>query len=162
MLALLLAGGLSLSASLSGVFLTGPSESKQNTSYVDPVGITTACYGHTGSDVELGKTYSDTQCLVWLISDLAEEEQTVNEFVKVPLNLYQRAALDDFVHNVGRTKFAKSTMVKLFNKGDYKGGCEQLTRWVYAGGKKLPGLEVRRQKELQWCLSGVEVEGVSD
>src|SRR5574337_233918 len=162
MLALLLAGGLSLSASLAGVFLTGPSEDKVNTSYHDAVGIVTACYGHTGPDVKLGETYSDAQCLEWLISDLSKEELVVERHIKVPLNIYQRAALDDFVHNVGETNFARSTMVKVFNSGDYQGGCEQLTRWVYADGKKLKGLERRRQKEMLWCLNGVEVEGVSN
>lgn len=160
MLGLLLAGGLSLSAALSGVFLTGPHEGKVNTSYNDPVGILTACYGHTGSDVKPNTTYTDLECMEWLISDLRKEEKDVEETIHVPLNLYQKAALDDFVHNIGPTKFKSSTMVKMFNAGDYKGGCEQLVRWVYAGNKKLPGLEKRRNLEMQWCLGNVEVEGV--
>lgn len=161
MLKLLLAGGLSLSAALSGVFLTGPSESKVNKSYNDPVGILTACYGHTGVDVKPNTIYTDAQCLEWLISDLTKEEQDVDDAIHVPLNLYQRAALDDFDHNVGKTKFTNSTLVKYFNEGNTQAGCEQLVRWVYAGGKKLPGLEARRRLEMSWCLGEVEVDGVT-
>lgn len=161
MLALLLAGGLSLSAAVSGVFLTAPSEGKVNHSYADPVGILTACYGHTGKDVKPNTTYSDAECLAWLISDLSKEEKDVEEIIHVPLNLYQKAALDDFVHNLGRTNLATSKMARMFNARDYKGGCEQLVRWVYAGSKKLPGLETRRRLEMQWCLGEVEIPYVN-
>jgi GH24 family phage-related lysozyme (muramidase) len=30
-----------------------------------------------------------------------------------------------------------------------------MLRWVYAGGKKLPGLEKRRQQETEVCLGNV-------
>lgn len=161
MIGLLLAGGLSLSAALSGVFLTIPSEGKVNTSYHDPVGILTACYGHTGKDVRPDTTYDDAQCLYWLISDLSYEKKDVDSVIKVPLNLYQEAALIDFTHTVGVTKLRTSTMAKKFNNGDYIGGCKELVRWVYAGGGKvkLKGLEVRRDKEMQWCLGNITVEG---
>lgn len=158
MLGILLAGGLSISAVFSGVFLTAPSEGKINHSYHDAAGILTACYGHTGSDVKLGQSYTDGECLEWLINDLNKEDQDVKQIIRVPLNVYQQAALDDFMHNVGKTQFANSTLVKLFNQGDYVGGCDQLTRWVYADGKKLKGLEARRELEKEWCLSGVEVK----
>lgn len=30
--------------------------------YIDPVGIPTACYGHTGEDVRAGATYTRKEC----------------------------------------------------------------------------------------------------
>lgn len=160
MLKLLLAGGMSLSAALSGVFITAPSENKVNTPYLDPVGIVTACYGHTGPDVKNKSHYTDEECLDLLMKDLGKAEEDVEKVIHVPLNTYQKAALIDFDYNVGVTNFRKSTMAKLFNQGNYTEGCKQLVSWVYAGKKKLPGLETRRDLELQFCLGKVEILNV--
>jgi len=160
MLAYLLAGGLSLSAAVSGVFLTAPSEGMKTTPYLDPVGIATTCLGHTGPDVKMGKQYTVSECLDLFAEDLGEAEEDVDAVIKVPLNTYQKAALIDFAFNYGRTKFRNSTMADLFNQGRYTEGCRQLVNWVYAGKKKLPGLEIRRDKELQFCLGTLEIENV--
>lgn len=160
MLAGLLAGGLSLSAALSGVFLTAPSEGEKTNAYLDPVDIATACFGHTGPDVKLGNTYSHLECLNLFQKDLGEAEEDVDASIHVPLNVYQKAALIDFAFNLGRHKLQTSSMAKLFNQGQYTEGCKQLVAWVYAGKKKLPGLEIRRQKELGFCLGTTEIEDV--
>ena len=159
MLAALLAGGISLSAALSGVFITGPSEGLQHVPYKDPVGIATTCYGHTGS-VQM-KKYTYEECLNLLVKDLGESEKDVESVIHVPLNVYQKAALDDFDYNVGITKFRKSHMAELFNQGKYTEGCKQLVNWVYAGKKKLPGLEKRRDLEMKFCLGELEITNVS-
>jgi len=155
MLTTLLAGGVSLSAALSGVFITGPSEGLRHAPYKDPVGISTTCYGHTGKIVK--GTYTKQECLDLMIKDLTQADKDVSAVIKKPLNVYQRAALIDFDYNVGITNFRHSTMVKLFNEGKYTDGCNQLVRWVYANDKKLAGLEKRRSLELQWCLGNVEI-----
>ncbi len=80
----------------------------------------------------------------------------VNGLVKVPLSEETRAAFISFVYNAGAGNFALSTMLKKVNAGDIAGGCRQLTRWVYAGGKKLPGLVLRREAERDLCLSGIK------
>lgn len=160
MLAALLAGGLSLSAALSGVFLTAPSEGMHNQVYIDPVGIATACLGHTGPEVKVGQKYTDLECLNTFTKDLGEAEEDVDASIHVPLNVYQKAALIDFAFNLGRHKLQTSSMAKLFNQGQYTEGCKQLVAWVYAGKKKLPGLEIRRQKELGFCLGTTEIEDV--
>jgi len=162
MLAYLLAGGMSLSAAISGVFLTAPSEGLKTTAYLDPVGIATTCYGHTGPEVKVGKVYTHTECLNLFAEDLGKAEEDVDAVIHVPLNPYQKAGLIDFAFNIGRTKFSTSQMAKLFNQGKYIEGCRQLVNWVYAGKKKLPGLEVRRQGELGFCLGTTEIEDVQD
>lgn len=158
MLAIALAGGLSLSAAFSAVFLTVPSEGKVNAGYVDPGGVVTACYGHTGPEVKLGNHYTDPECFALLLKDEAEAEVQVKSLIDVPLNTYQLAALDDFVYNEGAGRLKSSTMRKKFNSGNYKGGCDQLVRWVIANGKKLGGLVKRRDKEMAFCLGQVEVK----
>ena len=52
---------------------------------------------------------------------------------RVRLNENQMAALTDFVYNVGGGNFAKSTMLKDLNVGDYAGASEQFTRFTHAG-----------------------------
>lgn len=48
----------------------------------------------------------------------------------------------------------KSTLFKLAKQGYRPELCDQFRRWVYAGGKKLRGLEIRREKERALCLGG--------
>lgn len=158
MLAALLAGGISLSAAISGVFLTAPSEGLHNETYLDPVGIATTCLGHTGPDVKMGQVRTHAECLNLFAKDLDQAEEDVDATIHVPLNTYQKAALIDFAFNMGRPKLQSSTMAKLFNSGKYTEGCRQLIAWVYAGKKKLPGLEIRRQKDMDFCLGTVEVD----
>lgn len=160
MLSWLAGAGLSIAAVVSGTFLVAPREGKVNGTYVDPVGIVTACYGHTGPELKLGQKFNDIECLNMLAKDLGKEEQYVDKYIKVPLNIYQKAALISWTHNFGPTKLRDSTMAKDFNKGDYIGGCNELTKWVYAGKKKMRGLVTSREKELAFCTGQLEVEGV--
>lgn len=157
MIGVILAAGMSLSAAFSAAFLTAPSEGDMHKAYQDSGGVVTVCYGHTGPEVKLGEVYTEAQCLALLMKDTGDAEVQVKKLITVPLNVYQTAALDDFVYNEGASKLKKSTMRRKFNAHDYKGGCEELTKWVMAGGHKLRGLETRRDKEMAFCLGQVEV-----
>lgn len=166
MIASLTAMGISLAAAIGGGVLVWPSENKINHTYVDPVGIITSCYGHTDPSLKLGMNFTDTQCLDQFAEDLAVADTQVRYEITVPLTAYQEAALVSFVYNAGAGSLHTSTMRKLFNMKNYKGGCDQLTKWVYAhkGGKsiKLPGLEVRRTKEWNVCVGQLELTNVSN
>ncbi|NUW61949.1 glycoside hydrolase family protein, partial [Cronobacter muytjensii] len=61
-----------------------------------------------------------------------------------------------FVFNVGGDAFAKSTLLRKLNKGDQEGACEEMRRWVYAGGMKWKGLQNRREMERSMCLAESE------
>jgi len=148
----LAASGASLAIILSGSMLVAPNEGKVNKTYLDPIGILTSCLGHTGKELRIGQQYSDEQCYQQLSKDLSKSQDAVHKYVVVPLNVYQEAALISFTYNAGAGNLSKSTMAKKFNALDYKGGCEELVKWVYAGGKKLKGLENRRNEELAMCL----------
>ncbi|NEK80013.1 MAG: lysozyme [Pantoea ananatis] len=121
--------------------------------YKDVAGVWTVCDGHTGSDIIKNKRYRDRECDRLLIRDLKPVEKAVNEMVKVPLNDYQQAALYSFTYNVGIAAFSKSTLLKKMNAGDQVGACEELRRWVYAGGMKWRGLMNRRDMERSMCLA---------
>ncbi len=123
-------------------------------SYRDPVGIVTACTGHTGPELKIGQTYTRQQCEDMLYKDLAKHADAL-ACVSQPLTDGQRAAFVSFAFNVGEGAFCGSTLVRKANAGDIDGACAELSRWTYAGGKQLPGLIKRRAAERQLCEAGL-------
>lgn len=59
------------------------------------------------------------------------------------------AAVADFVFNLGAGRYKASTLRRRIAAGDWPGAAEQLGRWVWGGGKRLPGLIVRRSAEAE-------------
>ena len=123
-------------------------------SYVDPVGIVTACTGHTGPELRMGQTFTKEQCETMLYGDLLKHADALN-CIKIPLADNQKAAFLSFAFNVGNSAFCKSTLARKANAGDLMGACAELSRWVMAGGRELPGLVKRRAAERQLCEKGL-------
>jgi len=122
--------------------------------YSDPVGISTACYGHTGPDVMPNRIYTQSECDALLSGDLSEAYEAVKECIKVPLTPNQAAALTSAAFNAGPKIVCGSTLMRMANAGEPPSEwCPQLKRWVYARGVKLPGLVKRRDAETKLCLS---------
>lgn len=105
-------------------------------------------YGHQITGKE---TTQDPEQL--LSHDIAAAEAAVARWVVVPLTANQRAALISFVYNVGVTAFAKSTLLRKLNAGDYAGAAAEFDRWVYSGGNVAQGLVARRSRERQLFTS---------
>jgi lysozyme len=127
-------------------------EGDKRTSYEDMVGVLTVCHGYTGKDIVRGKTYTKEECSSLLKKELQVHAKGVLECTNVPLTQYQYDAYTMFAYNVGVGAYCKSSLLKKLNRGDYKGACEGLTAWSYAGGKFVPGLYRRRMYERQMCL----------
>ena len=121
--------------------------------YKDVSCVWTVCDGHTGTDIIKGKKYTDRECdrLRW--NDLQPVKKAVDGMVKIPLGEYQRAALYSFTYNVGTSAFYQSTLLKWLNAGDIDGACEELRRWIYAGGQKWRVLMNRGDMERTLCLA---------
>ena len=151
----LLALGLSSALATTGLFVA-KHEGLVLGTYVDPVGILTSCFGHTGPELKLGQKFSEDECLEQLAKDLSKHDKEMMKYVRVPLSDEEHAAYLSFVYNVGVGNFKSSTLLKLLNKGQRVEACEQLTRWVFAKGKKLRGLVNRREDEKALCLSGLK------
>lgn len=151
----LLTLGLSSALALAASNLVIPFEGLVKKSYVDPVGIITACYGHTGKELKLGQTFSDNECLEHLARDLDSHNREMMASIKVPVNVNHQAAFLSFTYNVGVGNFRKSTLLKKLNDGMYQEACQELTKWVYAGGRKMQGLVNRRQAEYKLCMSNL-------
>lgn len=57
------------------------------------------------------------------------------------------AAIVDFTFNLGSGKLASSTLRKKIMADDRHGAKLELMKWVYGGGRRLKGLEIRRTAE---------------
>lgn len=61
-------------------------------------------------------------------------------------------AIADFVFNLGPTRYAASTLRRRVNESDWERASEEIQRWVWGGGRKLPGLVLRRAAEARLLL----------
>lgn len=147
----LLAGSL---LSVAGLSYIRSDEGLRLTAYPDPGtrgAPWTICYGHTGPEVHPGLTVTKSQCEVWLKKDTEFAEAVVQTVVTVPLKQGEYDAYTGFVFNAGPRNFESSTMLRLLNAGDRAGACNQFPRWVYADGRRLEGLAVRRTRDQTIC-----------
>ena len=129
-------------------------EGRSLIAYADPVGIPTICEGYT-QGVRLGDVATPARCDALTEQEVRKALTVVDRSVSYPLPDPVRVALSSFVYNVGAGAYAKSTLLRKLKAGDIAGACQELDRWVYAGGRKLRGLERRRQAERQLCLSSL-------
>lgn len=53
----------------------------------------------------------------------------------------------DFAYNLGVPRYRASTLKRRINERDWEGAQRELLRWVYGGGRILPGLVKRRKAE---------------
>ncbi|HDL7460338.1 TPA: lysozyme [Yersinia enterocolitica] len=127
-------------------------EGREYMPYRDVVGVLTVCDGHTGKDIIPSKRYSDAECDALLHQDLIPVFAAIDRIVNVPMSDFRKAALASFGYNVGITAMTNSTMVKKLNRGDTSGACDELRRWIKAGGKVWKGLVNRREVERELCL----------
>ena len=123
-------------------------------SYRDPIGIITACVGHTGPELRMGQRYTRQQCEDMLYGDLLKHTAAL-DCIKRPMTDGQKAAFLSFAFNVGNKAFCDSTLARKANAGDMPGACAELSRWTRAGGRELPGLVKRRAAERELCEKGL-------
>ena len=123
-------------------------------SYRDPIGIVTACVGHTGPELRMGQRYTRQQCEDMLYGDLLKHAQAL-DCIKRPMTDGQKAAFLSFAFNVGNKAFCDSTLARKANAGDMPGACAELSRWTRASGRELPGLVKRRAAERELCERGL-------
>lgn len=149
LLALVIAG---VSAIGIAKVTTSTFEGTLYTPYRDPGnGTLTVCQGITGPSVIPGKTYTPGECATLQNRELLKADAVIDRYVKVPLSVTERAALIDFIYNAGSGNFARSTLLRKLNAGDHAGACNEYRKWIYAGGKRLKGLENRREVSTWLC-----------
>lgn len=117
--------------------------------YLCPAGVPTIGYGHTGKDVTLS--------MAPISEPVAEAlmHQDAEVFMRAAGNLSpvlwfdedKHAAIADFCFNLGSSRYKASTLKRRIDSGDWEGACDELQKWVWGGGRKLPGLVARRAAE---------------
>lgn len=129
-----------------GIALIKQWEGLRLTAYQCSANTWTIGWGHTRG-VRPGQKITVAQAEAYFQEDLADAAEVVDRLVRVPLTDNQFATLASFVFNLGETKFAKSTLLRQLNKGNYAAVPFELMKWVYSGGKKTEGLANRRAAE---------------
>ena len=129
-----------------GVALVKQFEGFVDHEYLDPVGVKTAGYGHVVIPGECFDKLTEAQATDLLLDDLARYGTYVLNHIKVPLNENHFSALASLTFNMGTGPLIGTLGTKL-NAGDYDGAAAEFDRWVYAKGRKLPGLVARRATE---------------
>ena len=121
-------------------------EGLQLTAYRDAAGIPTIGYGHT-KGVRMGDRISEDWARRLLRQDVAEVERQVKA-MRVASTDGQLDALVSFAFNVGISRLRRSALLRVIREGGTKLQIQrEFKRWVYAGGRRLRGLELRREWE---------------
>lgn len=154
MLKRIVVGGLSLTA--AGLISIATWEGFKDEAYIPvPGDVPTIGFGST-EGVKLGDTISVPDALNRLEKDVRVAEDAVRSCVTVPLTQGEMDAYTSLAFNIGSRAFCDSTLVKKLNAGDYRGACEEIKRWHFAGGKSLKGLVDRRAAEYRRCIGEVQ------
>ncbi len=121
--------------------------------YADPIGIPTVCFGQTGAAAKPGAEYTREECEAMLTAEVADTLTALDRCLHARLEPQQWAALTSLAYNTGTGAICKSTIARMIRAGRPAiEWCEQFPRWVYAGGRVLPGLVKRRAAERALCL----------
>ncbi|VFN02746.1 MAG: Phage-related lysozyme (muramidase), GH24 family [Candidatus Kentron sp. G] len=150
-----------------GIELTKRSEGFIYRIYDDLGGYCVVGYGHVikpnrcdGTEPEeFRRGITEDRGTQILRADMAMAERAVMTLVDNAQNLTdgQYAALCDFVFNVGRRNFERSTLRKVLNEGNYDRVPNQFRRWVNVGLRTWPGLATRREMEIRLFFEGMEI-----
>lgn len=117
--------------------------------YLCAAGFPTIGYGHLIKKGEKFGIISMAEAEELLRQDMASAERSVLRLIERPLTDNQFAALVSFTFNLGGGALQASTLRRKVNAGLDSEVPEQFMRWIYAGGRKLKGLERRRGAEAE-------------
>ena len=123
--------------------------------YRCPAGVWTIGYGCT-EGIKPGMIWTQKEAETALKKEISKFEAAVDRLVKVPLNTNERDALISFAYNCGEGALSKSTLLRKLNKGDRIGAAREFAKWTRGGGRVLPGLVARRDREAALFLKPVE------
>jgi lysozyme len=114
-------------------------------------GYETIGYGHViqPGEEELLRGVSRLQAEALLREDVLVAEKSVLRYIAVPLKDGQFDALVRFTFNLGAGALQRSTLRRKVNREEHADVPAEFHRWVWAGGRKWPGLIRRRAAEAQ-------------
>ena len=122
--------------------------------YRCPAGVWTLGWGAT-EGIKPGMIWTRAQAEAGLRRELATFEAGVLKLVSVDLNQNEFDALVSFAYNCGLGALGKSTLLRKLNKNDRAGAAACFRQWTRGGGRVLPGLVRRRDREAALFLTPV-------
>jgi lysozyme len=122
--------------------------------YSCPAGYDTIGYGHV---IRKGESFasgiSTMQAEALLREDVQSAAEAVNRLLPVRLSQGQYDALVSFTFNLGAGALQRSSLRQLLLRGEVTRAASEFRRWIYAGGRKLQGLLLRREAERRLFMS---------
>ncbi len=117
--------------------------------YVCPAGFWTIGYGHLCTQNHPPITQDEAEA--YLAQDLVKALNATLRYCPVLATEPEGrlVAIVDFTFNLGAGRLQTSTLRRRINQMDWAAAGQELRRWVYGGGKVLPGLVSRRDAELR-------------
>lgn len=122
--------------------------------YICPAGYWTIGYGHLCDPKH--PPINEDEADDYLASDLMTALHATLRYCPVLATQPEGrlAAIVDFTFNLGAGRLQTSTLRRRINQLDWSSAKRELRRWVYGGGKVLPGLVTRREAEVYLLMSG--------
>lgn len=127
--------------------------------YLCPAGVATIGYGSicyadgaavTMKDAPISEADAEALLMVTLNTKYAA---AVNRHVTAEINQNQFDALVDFCYNAGARSLQNSMLLRYVNNGNFDRAANEFGKWIYGGGRVLPGLVRRREAEKAlFCL----------
>lgn len=130
----------------AGLALIKEFEGLRLKAYLCPARVWTIGYGSTGPHVQPGMVITEAQADDLLQRDLDRFEDAVAK-VTPGATQNQFDAMVCLAFNIGTGAFLKSSVLRLHLAEDHRAAAEAFSKWVYAGGRVLPGLQRRRAAE---------------
>jgi lysozyme len=120
--------------------------------YICPAGYWTIGYGHLCDPKHPPITEAEAE--VCLARDLRTALAATLRYCPVLATEPEGrlAAIVDFTFNLGAGRLQTSTLRRRINQRDWIAAGQELRRWVYGGGRVLPGLVTRREAEVTRLL----------
>ena len=152
--------GEELILSPKGAEIIGNAEGCRRDPYKCPSDVLTVGIGSTaysGQPVDPKHRYTDLEIAERWKNDIQVAEKCVLNYGNgraLPQSVFDSAVSITF--NAGCGAVRNSTLFKQLRAGNYHQACYEYPKWVYAGGKILPGLVSRREKEKALCLADLK------
>ncbi len=115
--------------------------------YYCPAGVLTIGWGATGAGIYPHTRWTQEKADARLEKDARYFLAAVKNLLgQQPIGVH--CACASFAFNLGIGRLKTSTLRRKILRGDYEGAKKEFMRWIYAGGKKMRGLERRRRAEI--------------
>jgi len=120
--------------------------------YICPAGFWTIGYGHLCDQSHPPITPAEGEA--YLAQDMQVALRATLSYCPVLATetAGRLGAIVDFTFNLGAGRLQTSTLRRRINQRDWAAVVLELKRWVYGGGRVLPGLVARREAECRLIL----------